>query len=92
MKLSHIFERLILKFAQDRAAPKRTGRPRALTDTQVVGLLFKLLRTGCQWRELDCGEGLIPVTKHIQAFHYDSVTLEGGMYSRPKARAMHVRL
>ena len=57
MKLSHIFERLILKFAQDRAAPKRTGRPRALTDTQVVGLLFKLLRTGCQWRELDCGEG-----------------------------------
>jgi len=26
-----------------------------LSDAQVSTLLFKLLRTGCQWRELECG-------------------------------------
>lgn len=55
MKLSAVFENLILAGAAEAAPPARTGRPRALSDSQVSTLLFKLLRTGCQWRELECG-------------------------------------
>mmetsp|Transcript_20823 Transcript_20823/g.28704 ORF Transcript_20823/g.28704 Transcript_20823/m.28704 type:complete len:142 (-) Transcript_20823:37-462(-) len=83
MRLSCIFERLILKFAQDRAAPKHTGRPRALTDTQVVSLLFKFLRTGCQWRELDC-EG----RPHMAVRRRMELCLEGGVVDSAYARAL----
>jgi len=55
MKLSFVFENLVLARAAEVAPPARTGRPRALSDAQVSTLLFKLLRTGCQWRELECG-------------------------------------
>ena len=45
MKLSSVFENLVLTRAAEAAPPARTGRPRALSDAQVSKLLFKLLRT-----------------------------------------------
>jgi transposase len=56
MKLSNVFQNLILARAQEVAAPSHTGRPRVLSDSKVTSLLFKTLRTGCQWRELECGK------------------------------------
>jgi hypothetical protein len=38
------------------AAPSLTCRPRVLSDSQVTTLLFKLLRTGCKWHEVECGK------------------------------------
>ena len=35
--------------------PRRPlGRPRQLDDAHALALVFKLLLTGMQWRELDC--------------------------------------
>ena len=74
MKLSSVFENLVLTRAAEAAPPARTGRPRALSDAQVSTLLFKLLRTGCQWRELECGSAsFMAVYRHVQLWERTSV-------------------
>eukprot|EP00962_Isochrysis_galbana_P039804 scaffold14338_cov153-Isochrysis_galbana.AAC.1 len=74
MKLSDVFENLILARAQEVAPAARTGRPRALSDAQVTTLLFKLLRTGCQWRELDCGSAsFMAVYRRLQLWERKNV-------------------
>eukprot|EP00962_Isochrysis_galbana_P025348 scaffold7798_cov126-Isochrysis_galbana.AAC.2 len=42
---SEVFENLVLTRAAEAAPPARAGRPRALSDSQVSTLLFKLRRT-----------------------------------------------
>jgi transposase len=54
MRLSSVFERLVLVQARDLAPQSKSGRPRALCDTTALECIFRLLRTGCQWRELYC--------------------------------------
>jgi transposase len=54
MKLSEIFENVLLASASKLAPPLATGRPRLLDDATSLNCIWKLLRTGCQWRELDC--------------------------------------
>eukprot|EP00962_Isochrysis_galbana_P020126 scaffold5875_cov106-Isochrysis_galbana.AAC.1 len=74
MKLSDVFENLILARAQEVAPAARTGRPRALSDAQVTTILFKLLRTGCQWRELDCGSAsFMAVYRRLQLWERKNV-------------------
>jgi transposase len=75
MKLSTVFENLVLTKAQEAAPAHRTGRPRPLSDSQVTALLFKLLRTGCQWRELDCGNAsFMGVYRRLQLWERNNVT------------------
>lgn len=50
--LSDIFERLVLQEAECRCPPVRRGRPRSLDDKDALAVIFKLLRTGSQWREI----------------------------------------
>ena len=67
LKLNDIFERLVLQQASPLAPPMHTGRRRALEDKTVLLHLFKLLRTGCQWRELDCGStSFMAVRRRLQ--------------------------
>jgi len=74
MKLSTVFENLILARALEAAPASRTGRPRALSDSQVTTLLFKLLRTGCQWRELECGTAsFMAVYRRLQLWEWTNV-------------------
>jgi len=74
MKLSTVFENLILASALEAAPASRTGRPRALSDSQVTTLLFKLLRTGCQWRELECGTAsFMAVYRRLQLWEWTNV-------------------
>jgi hypothetical protein len=48
-----------------------------LSDAQVSTLLFKLLRTGCQWRELECGTAsFMAVYRRVQLWKRTSV-IEG---------------
>ena len=54
MCLSEIFERLVLQQAQLRCPQRKTGRPRELSDDVALRLIFKVVRTGMQWREVDC--------------------------------------
>jgi hypothetical protein len=44
----------VLKHASLLCPAERTGRPRALTDKEAFAALFKVARTGMQWRERRC--------------------------------------
>ena len=50
--LNSIFQRLVLREASARCPPARTGRPRELTDAVALQLMFRVVRTGMQWREI----------------------------------------
>ena len=53
MKLSLVFKRVLLQTV-DRLCPlKRTGRPRVLENEEALDCMFKVLRTGTQWREIE---------------------------------------
>jgi hypothetical protein len=53
MKLSIVFRNIVLQTV-DRLCPlKRTGRPRTLGNEEALDCMFKVLRTGMQWREID---------------------------------------
>jgi hypothetical protein len=54
MKLSSVFERLVLSQAHKLAPACKTGRPKALDDQTTLQCILKLLRTGGEWREPDC--------------------------------------
>ena len=54
MDLHLIFQRLILREAQIRCPEHVTGRPRSITDARCLELIFRVLRSGMQWRELQC--------------------------------------
>ena len=53
MKLNDVFKRLVLAKANDLTPPKQVGRKRSLTNNEALDLIFKVLRTGMQWREID---------------------------------------
>lgn len=53
MKLSTAFERFILRQAAKLAAPSQRGRRRSLEDVEALQCIFKVLRTGMQWREVN---------------------------------------
>ena len=54
MRLDSIFERLVVREAEIRCPTRSTGRPRTLCDARNVELMFRVLRSGMQWRELQC--------------------------------------
>ena len=86
--LHKVFERLVLQEAERRCPRRPRGRPRQLDDAHALALVFKLLRTGMQWRELDC------------AVHYTTVLRKmhdwtrRGVFDAAYARALrtHKRL
>ena len=53
MRLSDVFQRLVLESVQSLAPPSTYGRKRVLTDGEALRHIFTILRTGKQWRELD---------------------------------------
>ena len=54
MKVNAIFERLVRKEAEIRCPPSTVGRPRAVNDETAFELMFRVLRSGMQWKELQC--------------------------------------
>lgn len=54
MLLHTVFERCVLDEVQRRCPPRTTGRPRRIDDATALALIFKVLRTGMQWREVQC--------------------------------------
>ena len=58
MRLSHIFERLLLKEIL-KMGESRTGRPAKLGDEEALKCVFKVLRTGMQWREVDASVSFV---------------------------------
>ena len=66
MKLSTIFERLVLQQAERVAPPAQVGRPRQLTDADALAQIFRVLRTGMQWREIDSSHHFTTVFRRMQ--------------------------
>ena len=54
MQLHEVFERCVLKEVRRSCPAQPTGRPRRLDDATALALIFKVLRTGMQWREVQC--------------------------------------
>ena len=51
--MDSIFERLVLQEVERLDPHASTGRPRALSDEQTLCHIFRVLRTGMQWREVE---------------------------------------
>lgn len=66
MRLSDVFERLVLDSAHVLAPASRYGRKRALSDRDALVHIFTLLRTGMQWRELNSS---VHCTTVLRRFH-----------------------
>jgi transposase len=66
--LSQIFERHVLKHASLLCPAERTGRPRALTDKEAFAALFKVARTGMQWREIHSSVSYATVFRRVQSW------------------------
>ena len=68
MRLSHIFERLLLKMGKS-----RTGRPAKLGNEEALKCVFKVLRTGMQWREVDASVSFVTVFRRFQTWSKNNV-------------------
>ena len=72
MRLSHIFERLLLKEIL-KMGKSRTGRPAKLGDEEALKCVFKVLRTGMQWREVDASVSFVTVFRRFQTWSKNNV-------------------
>ena len=74
--LSQVFAHNILKHASSRCPAGRTGRPRTLVDTEALSVLFKVTRTGMQWREVSATVSYASVFRRVQAWAEKGVVLD----------------
>ena len=73
MRLHCIFERLVVREAETRCPQRSTGRPRALSDARCLELIFHVLRSGMQWRELGCEVYYTTVLRRMHAWQTEGV-------------------
>ena len=82
MHLHHVFERLVLLEAERRCPRQLRGRPRLLEDANALALVFKLLRTGMQWRELGSAVHYTTVLRRMHTW------TSSGVFDAAYARAL----
>ena len=75
MILHDIYKRHVLRLARERCPACVRGRPRPLGDSEALDGIFRVLRTGIQWREL--GGGTSYVTTHRRM----SLCITAGVFS-----------
>lgn len=81
MNLSNVFRRLIL--AEIEALPAaQTGRPQAISPTLALDHIFKVLRTGMQWREVEAPVSYSTIFRRFQ------VWTSAHIFRRAYARAL----
>ena len=73
MKLCEVFRRIVLQEVERECPPAQTGRPRAIPDAEALDAMFKVLRTGTQWRELTCEVSHTTVFRRMQLWCRHSV-------------------
>ena len=67
MNLSNVFRRLIL--AEIETLPTaQTGRPPAISPTLALDHIFKVLRTGMQWREVEAPVSYSTIFRRFQVW------------------------
>ena len=73
MLLSEVFARLVLDAASELTPPASCGRKRTLSDDEALALIFKLLRTGMQWRELKSDVHCTTVLRRLHLWKREGV-------------------
>ena len=77
MKLSQTYRDALVKLIQQAFPAKRMGRPRSLDVNDAVDSLFRLIRTGMQWRELT------PATaSYITVFKHTHKWADAGLFQK----------
>ena len=66
MKLSDVFQRFILEEIKKMDETKTTGRPKTLQNEDALNCMFRILRTGMQWREIDSNVSYATVFRRVQ--------------------------
>ena len=72
MQLAKAFERLVLARVEQLPRSPR-GRPLKLADADALAFLFKVLRTGMQWREVDATVCHTTIFRRFHAWHAQGV-------------------
>ena len=72
MQLAAVFRQLVLAEV-GALPPARTGRPQTLPPGVIVDHIFKVLRTGMQWRELPTSVSYTTIFRRFQAWSNASV-------------------
>ena len=72
MNLSLVFRRLILAEIEA-LPPTRTGRPVAISSSLALDYIFKVLRTGMQWREVDAPVAYTTIFRRFQTWSSSDV-------------------
>ena len=83
MNLHHVFQRLILREAGKRCPPASTGRPRGIDDSTALDIMFMVLRTGMQWREV---RSHVAPTTILRKMH---VWRDAGVFEEAYRRMLH---
>ena len=81
MKLSNVFRQLVLSEVASLQCAT-TGRPQSLCPDQALDHMFKVLRTGMQWRELDATVSYTTVFRRFHAW------AAAGIFSKAYVRAL----
>ena len=76
VRLSDVFKRMVIQKATQLDPPSRTGRPKELSDDDAVHLMFKVCRTGMQWRELECNVSYTTVMRRMHRWTDKNVFVE----------------
>ena len=66
MRLTSMFERLVVELARSMAPTAVYGRKRVLSDKDALAHIFTILRTGMQWREIN---STVHCTTVLRRFH-----------------------
>ena len=66
MRLTSVFERLVVELARSMAPTAVYGRKRVLSDKDALAHIFTILRTGMQWREIN---STVHCTTVLRRFH-----------------------
>ena len=68
MKVSNIFKSFILEEINHLNRNKSKGRPLTLQNEEAIDCVFKVLRTGMQWREIQSSVSYATVFRRFQAW------------------------
>ena len=77
-----IFERLVLNEVEKRFPVSQTGRPRKISDGNALRSMFKVLKTGMQWRQLETNVSYTTVLKRMHSWK------DAGVFSSAYNRAL----
>ena len=73
MNLNFVFRNHLLSEIKTLDNKKYTGRPKTLSNEEALSIIFKVLRTGMQWREIDSSVSYATVFRRMQQWQHANI-------------------